>query len=70
MSRARSPPGFHVPSACHQRRLEKLMDTTDEWIVERTGIHDARFARPPGRHDLAVMAARKALADAGRTPAR
>jgi 3-oxoacyl-[acyl-carrier-protein] synthase-3 len=23
--------------------LEKLMDTSDEWIVERTGINERRF---------------------------
>ena len=26
--------------------LERLVDTTDEWIVERTGIHERRIAAP------------------------
>ena len=50
--------------------LSRIVDTSDEWIVERTGIrqrHRARDDQPTS--DLAVEAARKALADAGRTPA-
>jgi 3-oxoacyl-[acyl-carrier-protein] synthase-3 len=50
--------------------LSKFVDTSDEWIVERTGIrqrHKARDDQPTS--DLAVEAARHALADAGRTPA-
>ena len=48
--------------------LAKFVDTSDEWIVERTGIrqrHKARDDQPTS--DLAVEAAKKALADAGRT---
>ncbi|WP_374516141.1 beta-ketoacyl-ACP synthase III [Brevundimonas sp.] len=50
--------------------LAKIVDTSDEWIVERTGIrqrHKAREDEPTS--DLAVAAAHRALADAGRTPA-
>jgi 3-oxoacyl-[acyl-carrier-protein] synthase-3 len=49
--------------------LAKFVDTSDEWIVERTGIrqrHQARDDEPVS--DLAVEAARRALAAAGRTP--
>ena len=49
--------------------LAKVVDTSDEWIVERTGIrqrHRARDDEPTS--DLAVAAARRALADAGRSP--
>ena len=48
--------------------LAKFVDTSDEWIVERTGIrqrHKARDDQPTS--DLAVEAAKKALIDAGRT---
>jgi 3-oxoacyl-[acyl-carrier-protein] synthase-3 len=48
--------------------LAKFVDTSDEWIVERTGIrqrHKARDDQPTS--DLAVEAAKKALVDAGRT---
>jgi 3-oxoacyl-[acyl-carrier-protein] synthase-3 len=50
--------------------LAKIVDTSDEWIVERTGIrqrHQARDDQPTS--DLAVEAARKALEDAGKTAA-
>jgi 3-oxoacyl-[acyl-carrier-protein] synthase-3 len=63
--------GFHVPErVVTNADLEKLMDTTDEWIVERTGIRERRFVEPgTGTTDLAAEAAKKALADAGRQPA-
>jgi len=50
--------------------LAQFVDTSDEWIVERTGIrqrHKARDDQPTS--DLAVEAAKKALTDAGRTAA-
>lgn len=48
--------------------LAKLVDTSDEWIQERTGIRQRhRAAEGQAVSDLAVEAARKALAAAGRT---
>ncbi len=50
--------------------LAKFVDTTHEWIVERTGIrkrHRARDDEPTS--DLATEAARRALVDAGKTAA-
>ncbi len=42
--------------------LEKLVDTTDEWIVERTGIKERRIAaQEQAASDLAVEAAKNAL---------
>ncbi|HEX4197155.1 MAG TPA: beta-ketoacyl-ACP synthase III [Caulobacteraceae bacterium] len=50
--------------------LAKTVDTNDAWIVERTGIHSRHRAAPDeAASDLAVAAAKKALAAAGRTPA-
>ncbi|MFA7261418.1 MAG: beta-ketoacyl-ACP synthase III [Caulobacter sp.] len=50
--------------------LAKIVDTTDEWVRERTGIRRRhRAAEDQAVSDLAVEAARKALAAAGRTPA-
>ena len=49
--------------------LAKIVDTSDEWIVERTGIrqrHKARDDQPTS--DLAVEASKRALTDAGRSP--
>lgn len=45
--------------------LEKLVDTSDEWIVQRTGIRERRIAAPEQvTSSLAIVAARQALADA------
>jgi 3-oxoacyl-[acyl-carrier-protein] synthase-3 len=62
--------GFHVPErVVTNAELESVMDTTDAWIVERTGIRERRFAAPgEGATALAEHAARAALADAGRSP--
>lgn len=50
--------------------LAKFVDTTDAWIVERTGIHSRRrAAEGEFTSDLAANAAREALARAGRTAA-
>jgi 3-oxoacyl-[acyl-carrier-protein] synthase-3 len=46
--------------------LSTMMDTSDEWIVERTGIRERRIAEPEeALSDLALPAARQALEDAG-----
>jgi 3-oxoacyl-[acyl-carrier-protein] synthase-3 len=49
--------------------LEKLVDTTDEWILQRTGIRQRHIAEPGvGTSDLAAEAAREAITRAGLTP--
>ncbi|HSP77880.1 MAG TPA: beta-ketoacyl-ACP synthase III, partial [Myxococcaceae bacterium] len=49
--------------------LEKLVDTTDAWITERTGIRERRVAAPDeATSDMAVQAARRALEMAGVRP--
>jgi 3-oxoacyl-[acyl-carrier-protein] synthase-3 len=46
--------------------LEKLVDTSDEWITQRTGIKERRIvAADQSTASLAAQAARDALADAG-----
>ena len=46
--------------------LAELVDTTDEWIIERTGIKERRIAAPEqAMTDLALPAARMALERAG-----
>jgi 3-oxoacyl-[acyl-carrier-protein] synthase III len=48
--------------------LAKFVDTTNDWIVERTGIRQRYRAAPDQAvSDLAVEAAKKALIAAGRT---
>jgi 3-oxoacyl-[acyl-carrier-protein] synthase III len=49
--------------------IEKMVDTSDEWIVTRTGIKERRIAAPEeASSDLAYPAAQEALAHAGVTP--
>ncbi len=49
--------------------LEKIMDTSDEWIRTRTGIEERHFAADNQEtSDLAVAAAKDAIAKAGITP--
>ena len=46
--------------------LSTIVDTTDEWIMERTGIRERRIAAPEqALTDLALPAAKAALAQAG-----
>lgn len=49
--------------------LSKIVDTTDEWITERTGIKERRIAAPEeATSDLSTRAARLALERAGLQP--
>lgn len=57
-------------SAVPERRLtnadlERMVDTTDEWIVTRTGIRERRIVAGEAASDLATAAAQRALAAAG-----
>lgn len=46
--------------------LEKMVETSDEWIVSRTGIRERRIALPgQATSDLGLEASRRALAQAG-----
>jgi 3-oxoacyl-[acyl-carrier-protein] synthase-3 len=46
--------------------LERMMDTTDAWIVSRTGIRERRIAGPgETASSMGAQAARRALQDAG-----
>jgi len=59
--------GHHVPDrVVTNDDLSKLMDTSDEWIQQRTGIRERHFvAGDVGPADMAAPAAREALAAAG-----
>ena len=63
--------GSHVPAKrLTNDDLSHLVDTSDEWIRTRSGIRERRIAGPDENpSDLAVPAARQALAQAGLTPA-
>lgn len=59
--------GFYVPDKILTNQdLEKMVDTSDEWIVTRTGIRERHIAsEEQATSDLAAEAARRALQDAG-----
>lgn len=49
--------------------LERMVDTTDAWIVQRTGIRERRIAAPDeATSDMALRAARGALESASLRP--
>jgi 3-oxoacyl-[acyl-carrier-protein] synthase III len=49
--------------------LEKIMDTSDEWIRTRTGIEERRIADDNTKtSDMGLAAAQKAIEDAGISP--
>jgi 3-oxoacyl-[acyl-carrier-protein] synthase-3 len=58
--------GFDVPEKILTNEdLEKILDTSDEWISERTGMKERRIAGPDeAASDLALRAAVRALTDA------
>ncbi|WP_062105294.1 beta-ketoacyl-ACP synthase III [Bacillus niameyensis] len=61
--------GKHVPEkVLTNLDLEKIMDTSDEWIRTRTGIEERRIAADDvDTSDMAFIAAQNAIADAGLT---
>ena len=44
--------------------LSKIMDTSDEWIVSRTGIKERHLVKEETTASLAVEAAKRAIANA------
>ena len=57
------------PRLLTNKDLEKLVDTTDEWILQRTGIRERHVVDPGvATSDLAAEAAIKAIRQAGLTP--
>lgn len=62
--------GMYVPPRILTNHdLEALVETTDEWIVDRTGIRERRVVEPhQATSDLAVPAAEEAMRVAGLAP--
>ena len=61
--------GAYVPErVLTNAELEKMVDTTDEWITTRTGIKERRLAADSEfTSDMAAKAAQRALANGGLT---
>jgi len=61
--------GHYVPeNVVTNADMEKIMDTSDEWITTRTGIKERRHVVDETTSDLGVKAAEKALIMAGIDP--
>ena len=59
------------PRLLTNKDLERMVDTNDEWILQRTGIRERHIVDPGvATSDLAKEAALKAIAAAGLTPDR
>lgn len=58
--------GSYVPEkVVTNNDLSKIVETSDEWIIERTGIHERRIASDNmATSDMATIAAKNALEDA------
>lgn len=62
--------GYLPETVVTNNDLSRIVDTTDEWVQERTGIRQRhRAAEDQAVSDLAVEAAKRALEAAGRTAA-
>ena len=61
--------GSYVPErVLSNADLEKLVDTTDDWIISRTGISERRIAAPDeATSHMATKAAERAMEAAGVT---
>jgi 3-oxoacyl-[acyl-carrier-protein] synthase-3 len=56
------------PRVLTNQDLEKIVDTTSDWILERTGIQQRHIADPEiATSDMAIEAAKLALAERGTT---
>src|ERR1035438_7418159 len=64
--------GSYVPEkVLTNAALEKLVDTSDEWITTRTGIKERRVAaKDEFTSDMAAKAAQRAMKMAGVTASR
>ncbi len=58
----------HPSLVVTNKMLENFLETSDEWIVSRTGIKERRLISNEKLEDLAVEAAKNAMENAGVTP--
>lgn len=59
--------GYYVPDkVLDNKYFEEIVDTSDEWILTRTGIKERRMAAPEqATSDLSLIACKRAIEDAG-----
>lgn len=60
--------GYYLPeTVVTNEDFTRIVDTSDEWIVKRTGMRERRIASEP-THVMAEEAARRAIENAGMSP--
>ncbi|QTR51839.1 ketoacyl-ACP synthase III [Candidatus Thiothrix anitrata] len=67
-SRITGTGGYLPEKVLTNKDIEKMVDTTDEWIFERTGIRERHVVEMESASDMAEHAARRALEMAGKKP--
>jgi len=61
--------GFYLPEkSLTNDELANMVDTSDEWIMQRVGVHERRVSTGETAADFAVNAAQDAISAAGITP--
>lgn len=62
--------GMYIPEKVYDNAyMESIVDTNDEWITRRTGIKERHVSAPDEyTSDMATIAAKRAIEDAGLTP--
>ena len=62
--------GMYIPEKVYDNAyMESIVDTNDEWITRRTGIKERHVSAPDEyTTDMATIAAKNAIADAGLKP--
>ncbi|MGQ9818621.1 MAG: beta-ketoacyl-ACP synthase III [Candidatus Kapaibacteriales bacterium] len=59
---------YFPPDVYPNSYFESYLDTSNEWIIERTGIRERRFSRNGATSDLIVPASRQCLEQRGISP--
>ncbi len=59
---------FVPPDIYDNHYFESFLDTSDEWIMQRTGIKERRFLKEGATSDLIVPAAKRCLEKRGLSP--
>lgn len=63
--------GSYVPeNRVDNHQMAQIVETSDEWIVKRTGINSRRFTKEENTSRLAVKAAERAIENSGVDPER
>lgn len=66
--KVRGTGSYIPPLSVSNDMMTQIVDTSDQWIVSRTGIKTRHFAAEEDHRQMAAIAAQRAMADAGVAP--